>query len=57
MSACKCFPPNDTWLKIPDEGEILLDGINIKLYDLKSLRTKYFGAVSQEPTLFNGTIE
>ena len=24
MSACKCFPPNDTWLKIPDEGEILL---------------------------------
>ena len=38
------------------EGEITLDGINIKDYDLKFLR-RCFGIVSQEPILFNGTIE
>jgi len=40
----------------PDQGEILIDGINIKQYDLKYLRS-CFGVVSQEPVLFNGTIE
>lgn len=39
-----------------DEGAILLDGINIKEYDLYFLR-RLFGLVSQEPVLFNGTIE
>jgi len=39
-----------------DQGEILIDGVNIKKYDLKHLRGS-FGVVSQEPVLFNGTIE
>jgi len=39
-----------------DQGEILIDGVNIKEYDLKHLRESY-GVVSQEPVLFNGTIE
>ena len=39
-----------------DQGEILVDGVNIKDYDLKYLR-ECFGVVSQEPVLFNGTIE
>lgn len=39
-----------------DGGEILLDGKNIKDYDLKYLRG-LFGLVSQEPVLFDGTIE
>ena len=39
-----------------DQGEILIDGVNIKHYDLKHLRGSY-GVVSQEPVLFNGTIE
>jgi len=39
-----------------DQGEILIDGVNIKNYDLKHLRETY-GVVSQEPVLFNGTIE
>ena len=37
------------------EGKILIDGIDIKEYDLKCLRGQ-FGIVSQEPVLFNGTI-
>ena len=40
----------------PDQGEVLIDGVNIKEYDLKYLRS-CFGVVSQEPVLFNGTIE
>ena len=40
----------------PQQGEILIDGIDIKKYNLKQLRDS-FGVVSQEPTLFNGTIE
>lgn len=36
-------------------GEILIDGINIKDYDIHHLRSS-FGVVSQEPTLFNDTI-
>jgi len=39
-----------------DQGEILIDGVNIKNYDLRHLRGSY-GVVSQEPVLFNGTIE
>lgn len=39
-----------------DEGEILIDGKNIKEYDLHHLRDS-FGFVSQEPFLFNGTVE
>lgn len=37
------------------EGEVLLDGINIKEYDLKSLRS-LFGFVPQKNVLFKGTI-
>ena len=36
-------------------GEILIDGINIKNYSLKSLRSQ-LGIVTQEPILFNDTI-
>lgn len=39
-----------------DSGEILIDGVDIKKYDLRHLRQCY-GVVSQEPVLFNGTIE
>jgi subfamily B ATP-binding cassette protein MsbA len=38
-----------------ESGEILLDGINIKDYRLKDLRS-LFGIVTQEPVLFNDTI-
>lgn len=37
------------------EGELLIDGINIKNYSLKSLRNQ-MGIVTQEPILFNDTI-
>ena len=40
----------------PQEGEILVDGVDIKKIDLDHLR-KSFGMVSQEPVLFNSTIE
>jgi len=40
----------------PDQGEVLIDGVNAKDYDLRHLR-KSFGVVSQEPVLFSGTIE
>lgn len=40
----------------PDRGEILIDGVNIKMYDLQHLR-RSFGVVSQEPVLFNGSIQ
>ena len=33
----------------------MLDGVNVAHYDLGSLRS-YFGVVSQEPVVFNGTI-
>jgi len=39
----------------PDRGEILLDGINLRKYDLKSLRS-IFSVVSQDVILFNDTI-
>ncbi len=38
-----------------EDGEILIDGINIRAIGLKSLR-KLFGIVTQEPVLFNDTI-
>ena len=37
-------------------GQILIDGIDIRKYTLKSLR-RYMGLVSQETILFNDTIE
>ena len=40
----------------PSEGEILLDGINIKDYNLEYLRS-LFGFVKQEHFLFNHTIK
>ena len=39
-----------------DEGEVLIDGKNIKEYDLRSLRQQ-IGYVGQEPVLFNTTIK
>ncbi len=38
-----------------DEGEILIDGRNIKEYDIKELR-RNFGLVQQDVFLFSGTI-
>ena len=40
----------------PDHGEILIDGINIKEYDVKNLRSR-LALVMQEPTLFNTSIQ
>ena len=37
------------------EGEVLLDGINVKEYQLASLHNK-LAYVSQRPTLFNGSV-
>lgn len=39
----------------PDHGEVLIDGVNIKNYNLRHLRQR-MGLVMQEPTLFNYTI-
>ena len=38
----------------PSDGEVLLNGTNIKDFDIHYLRES-FGLVSQEPTLFNGS--
>lgn len=38
-----------------NDGELLIDGVNIKNYNLTSLR-KHIGIVTQEPILFNDTI-
>ncbi len=40
----------------PQRGRILLDGIDLREYDLKSLRAA-FGVVQQDPFLFAGTLE
>ncbi len=40
----------------PNSGEILIDGVNVKDYNLKELR-KRMGLVMQEPTLFNYSIK
>jgi ABC-type multidrug transport system fused ATPase/permease subunit len=37
------------------EGEITLDGISIRDYDLATYRS-YFSVLNQEPSLFTGTI-
>ena len=39
----------------PDEGEITIDGVNIRDFDIHHLRAS-LGVVSQEPVLFNDTI-
>ena len=38
------------------DGEVLIDGVNVKEYDLKSLRSQ-IGVVFQKTELFSGTIE
>jgi ATP-binding cassette subfamily B (MDR/TAP) protein 1 len=38
----------------PSEGEIMIDGHNIKDYDIHYLRNAV-GVVNQEPMLFNGS--
>lgn len=38
----------------PEKGQIFIDGINIKDYDIHYLR-QLFGVVSQEPVLFNAS--
>jgi len=40
----------------PKSGEILIDGVDIRKYDLKALHQR-IGHVPQEPSLFSGTIE
>ena len=40
----------------PTEGEVLIDGVNIKKFNLRQLRQR-MGYVMQEPTLFNYTIK
>ena len=40
----------------PDSGEIFIDGINLKEYETKQLRS-FIGFVPQKATLFTGTIE
>jgi ATP-binding cassette subfamily B (MDR/TAP) protein 1 len=40
----------------PNEGQILIDGVDIKDYALDHLR-RSFGIVRQEPSLFNGSID
>ncbi|CAD8160850.1 unnamed protein product [Paramecium pentaurelia] len=40
----------------PDQGQILVDGLDIRDYDIRHLR-KQLAIVSQEPVLFNGTIK
>jgi subfamily B ATP-binding cassette protein MsbA len=39
----------------PTQGEVLIDGISLKDYDIESLR-KHMGVVTQESILFNDTI-
>ncbi|CAI9785561.1 unnamed protein product [Fraxinus pennsylvanica] len=40
----------------PQAGEVLIDGINLKEFQLKWIRSK-IGLVSQEPVLFTGSIQ
>lgn len=39
-----------------NEGQILIDGVDIKKYDIKQLRNR-LGLVMQEPTLFNYSVK
>ena len=40
----------------PDQGEILIDGHDIRSIDMGHLRS-FFGLIKQEPEIFNGNIE
>ncbi|RVW47429.1 ABC transporter B family member 9 [Vitis vinifera] len=40
----------------PEAGEVLIDGVNLKKLNIRSIREK-IGLVSQEPILFAGTIK
>ena len=40
----------------PDFGQVLIDGVDVKSYNLKALRER-MGLVMQEPTLFNYTVK
>jgi ATP-binding cassette subfamily B (MDR/TAP) protein 1 len=40
----------------PDFGDVFVDGVNIKEYNIASLRSR-MGLVMQEPTLFNYSIQ
>eukprot|EP01061_Rhynchopus_euleeides_P037545 TRINITY_DN6405_c0_g3_i2.p1 TRINITY_DN6405_c0_g3~~TRINITY_DN6405_c0_g3_i2.p1 ORF type:complete len:1067 (+),score=385.51 TRINITY_DN6405_c0_g3_i2:446-3202(+) len=40
----------------PDAGEVLLDGINLKEYDVKHLRRKLVNIAVQDPHLFDGSL-
>ena len=40
----------------PNQGSILLDGVDIRDYDIHHLRAN-LGVVSQEPMLFNGSFK
>ena len=40
----------------PDFGQVLIDGVDVKSYNLKELRER-MGLVMQEPTLFNYTVK
>ena len=39
----------------PNEGSILVDGVDLKEYDINAMR-RHFGIVSQEATLFDETV-
>ena len=39
----------------PNDGSILVDGVDLKEYDINALR-RHFGIVSQEATLFDETV-
>ncbi len=39
----------------PDDGEVLIDGVSLKQYNLDSFRTR-IGYISQEPVIFNDDI-
>ncbi len=39
----------------PTEGQVLIDGVDLRDFDLASLRSR-IGIVSQEPFIFNGTL-
>ena len=39
----------------PTEGQVLIDGLDLRDFDLESLR-RQIGIVSQEPFIFNGTL-
>lgn len=40
----------------PDFGQVLIDGVDVKNYNLAQLRAR-MGLVMQEPTLFNYSVK